>query len=152
MHIAANGVSQVAAGPYRAAAVTANHTLLTWGSEPTIFGFGSRTPQPTSLPNQFGSTSGAVYVSLSGTAHYLAVSISSDAVPSIIGLTTAAANAAIHAAGLTSFGGTPVFNCEQEGKVLSQSPGAGSQVGSGTSVSFTIGSRRDPRNPRRVCQ
>ena len=100
----------------------------------------------------FGSNSDAVYVSLSGDAHYLAVGVSAESVPGLIGLTTAAANAAITAAGLTSFGGTPMFNCDQAGKVLSQSPAAGTLAGPRAAVSFTVGSRRDPKNPRHVCE
>jgi PASTA domain len=75
--------------------------------------------------------------------------LSSDAVlavPSIIGLTTAAATAAIRAAGLTVGQITNVLDrtCNNIGTVLGQNPDPGTSVQAGSAVSLSIGQKPPP--------
>ena len=143
-----NGITAIAAGSGYALAIKSDCTLWAWGYN----GFaqlGDETFDNRSLPVKVKNLS--VVTAVTAGILGLAVAIPTGVVPSIIGLTTAEATAVITAAGLTSFGGNPVFNCDKAGKVLSQSPTAGTQLSPGASVSFTVGSLRDPNNPRRVC-
>jgi beta-lactam-binding protein with PASTA domain len=73
-------------------------------------------------------------------------------VPLVVGMAQTAALAAIRATGLVPGNIANIFDCNHIGQVTGQSPTAGTQVLLGWPVNITVGSTRDPTNPRRVCQ
>ena len=144
-----NSVTAISAGNGYGLAIKSDCTLWAWGYNG--YGqLGDGTFDNRSIPVKVKNLVEVTAVS-AGFNEGLAIAAQAGLVPSIVGMTTAEATAIIAAAGLTSFGDTPIFNCEEAGKVLSQSPSASTQLSPGASVSFTVGSRRDPNNPRRIC-
>jgi alpha-tubulin suppressor-like RCC1 family protein len=136
------GVTQLAANGSQSAAVRSDGTLLTWGNN-SQGGLGNGTCCTGSNPVAAPVTSlrGVSQVSL-GYGFGLAVGAPAFAtVPSLAGATTAAAGQQLQAAGLVlGTVNTVVDNlCNNLGKVISQSPAAGTSVSFGSAVSITIG-------------
>jgi hypothetical protein len=151
--LALTGVTQVAVGSaiggiVYSAAVRSNGTLLTWGcNDYGQLGNGTSAHQGSLTPAPVASLTGISQVAFGGGWHGgygLAVGYRAYAtVPSLSGDTTAQAGQALRAANLVlGTVNTVVDNtCNNIGRVMSQSPAAGTTVYGGSAVSITIGSR-----------
>lgn len=161
--ISLTGVSQVAISAdnfnQSSSAIRSDGTLWTWGCndfgqlDNGTSGIGAGTTTPAAVANLAGVSQFVVGDEVpaggwfdSG-AYGLAIgSLVQVAVPRVIGDTRAQATAALQAVGLTvgTVSNRVDSTCNNIGKVLSQSPPAGTMVLIGTAVSFAIGQAPAP--------
>ncbi|HET7013378.1 MAG TPA: PASTA domain-containing protein [Streptosporangiaceae bacterium] len=149
--IGLTGIIQIAAGVNQGAAVTSNGALYLWGKNIPTQGIDpGQGPIPGifALPSNAQGSAEAVQVSL-GVGGGLAVGISAATVPSVVGRVEAQATAAVSAAGLS----VQVVRqndptCAFIGKVMRESPDAGTQVALGSEVTLTVGQKV----PNLACQ
>ncbi|MBO3751826.1 PASTA domain-containing protein [Streptosporangiaceae bacterium NEAU-GS5] len=136
VHLGLSGITHVSAGLSGSVAVGGGK-LWYWGDNAfgaAGNGTAGRTPitTPTIPP---GMDRGVVWADAKETTVYAAMQVRT--VPGVIGATEVQASDAITAAGLTPrVTRSPV--CTNPGKVVNQSPEAGAQQASGTSVAFTV--------------
>lgn len=140
--IGLSGISQISAGLNRSAATATSGTLYLWGAQNFSVDILTPVPTPFALPGGPGGSAQAVQVSLAGGSG-LALGITADTVPDVIGRTQAQATSALAAAGLR-VGSVKVQDdpsCNFRGTVEVENPQAGTQVAPGSAVDLTIGQK-----------
>ena len=142
--IGLTGITSVAEGGWSSAAVRSDGTEFTWGGN-TAGQLGLGTPAaPTVLrPVANPWLNGVTQVAM-GWSFGLAVGRCTAAtVPSVLGQTTAQANSTLSAAGLHLGTITDVVDntCNHIGRIMSQTPAAGTTAQLGSSVAITVGTR-----------
>jgi alpha-tubulin suppressor-like RCC1 family protein len=132
------GVTRVSAGMGSSAAVLASGKLLTWGDD-TLDELG-RSGVNATIPEPVTTLAGVTQVAL-GNVSGLAVGSPAPRVPSVVGDVQAVASQILQAAGYALGRVTIVvdLNCASIGKVITQSPAAGTIAQPGTAVSVEIG-------------
>ena len=137
------GVTQVVASDHNGAAVLANGTVMTWGSNyGGELGYGTRDGFPVAhpTPGLVRSLAGVTQVALSVDSA-LAIGSPAPRVPSVISDTQSEAAQTLQAAGFV-LGRVAVvvdITCEYLGEVKTQNPAAGTFDPPGTAVSIAIG-------------
>lgn len=139
--IGLTGVSQVAEGAVDSAAVLANGSLLTWGSDSVgelgINGHDSNAHPTPVLVRLLAAVSQVT----EGDSDVMAVGSPAPRIPSVIGYTQSEAAQALQAAGYAL--GRVAFivdlSCDYLGEVKTQTPAAGTIDPPGTSVNIAIG-------------
>ncbi len=147
INIGLNGATQISAGFKTSAATSSDGTLYLWGATQFSVDILTTSPTPIAVPNNVGGTTQAVQVSLNDGSG-LAVGISADIVPNVLGDNPDQAANVLAAAGLTVGHVQHTVDCNNLNEVSEEIPGAGTQVAPGSAIGLTFGVAP---TPPRVC-
>jgi alpha-tubulin suppressor-like RCC1 family protein len=143
--IGLSNVVQISAGFFTSAAILSDGSLWTWGNDtfvPSSLGRTGRSDAPGQVTVQDPASGATLSLQVAvGAGHSLLIAVNAATVPDLTDLTVAQARQALLASGLVLGQQSVVFSCEAVGRVLRQSPSAGTARPLGSAVNVTIGSR-----------